>query len=516
MIRRYLRDHRIQTSFDVCIIGSGAMALCLLEELAGRDLEIICIVGGDLTNTPHWQKYTDCELHGTHHGGARSARPRVAGGATTLWGGQALPFQQIDFEKRSWVQMSGWPISFTEVAKYYARARRFLGLPSSFPKDQVEAIQKEVAALLSPKLEVLASEWSPRPNLFRVKRSQLERQQRLTVLRNCHAVKLLPTQNDSPAIQISDGAGSRAVISATVVIIAAGAIENARVLLETERSAAGAISLSHLLGRCFQDHVACNYGVLFPKHPKYMSRALGKRYLRGNKLMPKLHVPEKFQREHCVMNGACHLVPIDGNLGALQQLLVQKKWRMLLCNFSNLARYFAARVVQKREVWWSKAFTIELQVEQEPDVLSRVSLSDDYLDQETHKPVLNWHVSPLTFDTLKAAGDFFVRIFREDGIGDCNRTLDASPVLPIRDVYHMMGTTRMGLNAREGVVDSNCELFNLPNVYVAGASVFPTGSFSNPTLTALALAIRLADRLKARFSPNQKSLAVKSDLAERA
>jgi choline dehydrogenase-like flavoprotein len=66
----------------------------------------------------------------------------------------------------------------------------------------------------------------------------------------------------------------------------------------------------------------------------------------------------------------------------------------------------------------------------------------------------------------------------------------------IRDVYHMMGTTRMATSIASGVVDVNCEVFGFPGVYVAGASVFPTGSFSNPTLTAIALAIRLAEHLK--------------------
>ncbi len=64
---------------------------------------------------------------------------------------------------------------------------------------------------------------------------------------------------------------------------------------------------------------------------------------------------------------------------------------------------------------------------------------------------------------------------------------------------HHMGTTRMAANLRDGVVDPECQVHGIDNLHIAGSSVFPTGGYANPTLTIVALAIRLADRLKARL-----------------
>jgi choline dehydrogenase-like flavoprotein len=65
--------------------------------------------------------------------------------------------------------------------------------------------------------------------------------------------------------------------------------------------------------------------------------------------------------------------------------------------------------------------------------------------------------------------------------------------------FHHLGTTRMAADARRGVVDENCRLHETENLYVAGSSVFPSAGFANPTLTIVALAIRLADHLKHRL-----------------
>jgi choline dehydrogenase-like flavoprotein len=64
------------------------------------------------------------------------------------------------------------------------------------------------------------------------------------------------------------------------------------------------------------------------------------------------------------------------------------------------------------------------------------------------------------------------------------------------DAGHHIGTTRMAHDPTRGVVDKDCRVFGVSNLYIASSAVFPTGGFSNPTLTIVALAIRLADRLR--------------------
>jgi choline dehydrogenase-like flavoprotein len=61
---------------------------------------------------------------------------------------------------------------------------------------------------------------------------------------------------------------------------------------------------------------------------------------------------------------------------------------------------------------------------------------------------------------------------------------------------HHMGTTRMSQDPRLGVVDKDCRVHEVGNLYIAGSSVFPTAGMANPTLTIVALAVRLADHIK--------------------
>ena len=65
---------------------------------------------------------------------------------------------------------------------------------------------------------------------------------------------------------------------------------------------------------------------------------------------------------------------------------------------------------------------------------------------------------------------------------------------------HHLGTTRMASDPKAGVVDADCRVHGVANLYIAGSSVFPTGGCANPTLTIVALALRLADYIKARLA----------------
>jgi choline dehydrogenase-like flavoprotein len=64
--------------------------------------------------------------------------------------------------------------------------------------------------------------------------------------------------------------------------------------------------------------------------------------------------------------------------------------------------------------------------------------------------------------------------------------------------WHHLGTTRMHRDPSRGVVDENCRVHEMSNLYIAGGSVLPTGGYANPSLTIVALSLRLADHLRSR------------------
>jgi choline dehydrogenase-like flavoprotein len=114
---------------------------------------------------------------------------------------------------------------------------------------------------------------------------------------------------------------------------------------------------------------------------------------------------------------------------------------------------------------------------------------------------LDWRITDLEYKTLTEFSRYVAAQFERLGLG---RVRLAGPPdftqrnVPgaARDIFHHMGTTRMSHNARDGVTRPDLRCHDVDNLYVAGPSVFPTGGIANPTFTALALTLRLADHLK--------------------
>jgi choline dehydrogenase-like flavoprotein len=146
-------------------------------------------------------------------------------------------------------------------------------------------------------------------------------------------------------------------------------------------------------------------------------------------------------------------------------------------------------------------FRVGLTCEQEPDPESRIVLSKQTDALGIRRANVRWKLTDLTGRTLRQFAELVREQFRAVGVGD----IDLDPWLDhdsgswrdhIADQYHHIGTARMSESPRQGVVDRNCCLHAVSNLYVAGSAVFPTSGHSNPTLTLLALAMRLADHLR--------------------
>lgn len=149
-------------------------------------------------------------------------------------------------------------------------------------------------------------------------------------------------------------------------------------------------------------------------------------------------------------------------------------------------------------------------IEPAPNKESRITLSDRKDVLGLKKVKLNWQLSPLVQKTLLRGQQIIDEELRKSDIG----YLEIDPILeqggipePISWVWHHMGTTRMDPNPQEGVVDNDCRVHGVRNLFIAGSSVFPTVGTDAPTLTLIALAIRLADHIKSQL---EKELCTKA------
>lgn len=145
--------------------------------------------------------------------------------------------------------------------------------------------------------------------------------------------------------------------------------------------------------------------------------------------------------------------------------------------------------------------------EQLPNAQSRVTLSDRRDALGERAALLDWRLTERDRtawgDGLRLLGDALA----EARLGRLDLVLDEAAALDrLRGGRHQMGTTRMSTDPRHGVVDAECRVHGIANLFIAGSSVFPTGGHANPTLTIVALALRLAERLATHADPPEVRL----------
>ena len=122
------------------------------------------------------------------------------------------------------------------------------------------------------------------------------------------------------------------------------------------------------------------------------------------------------------------------------------------------------------------------------------------------KSILDWRLLPIDTHSIRVLADTFDAELKRTGLGSVEKSewLETDTVDWPIDLaigrhpiggYHHMGTTRMADDPTQGVVDAQCRTHGIENLYIAGSSVFPTSGWANPTLTIVAMTLRLADHL---------------------
>jgi choline dehydrogenase-like flavoprotein len=136
---------------------------------------------------------------------------------------------------------------------------------------------------------------------------------------------------------------------------------------------------------------------------------------------------------------------------------------------------------------------LEIHSEQEPCAESYITLSDKVDALGMRRIKLNWSIPERSIQTIKKMAKLVQSEFEKAGLGRIVLFPWTDNEPKLTDTYHQAGGLRMADNETEGVVDASCKVFGIDNLYVASSAVFPTSSFSNPTMTAMALSIRVAE-----------------------
>lgn len=493
---------------DICIIGAGAAGISIALQWKDSPYKVILLEGGGFEYDDRVQDLLGGKNIGHPYYPNRSSRLHYFGGATMHWGGMCSTFDEIDFEKRDWVENSGWPIKLKDIAAYYPQAHDILDLgPYEWGAKYWQEQNDNNIPLPVDETAIWNKMWhfSP-PTRFGTKyRNDIVNAANIHLYTYANVTDI--EANDSVAgvkqVIVKNYAGKQHTVKAKFYVLACCAIQNSRLLLANNKQAAKGLGNEYdLVGRYFMEHVEIKSGELWLNHVNPLKFY---EQVQGTKVRAELAISAQKQKELQVLNATVSLMPLELSKKSIPAVTVYKeadprKSMDTLIKYSTLdKRNFLERMFSKSIFSSYGLFT---RAEQLPNPNSRVVLSNEKDELGVPRADLNWQLSHIDKKTVFAINKLIAEQVGLAGIGRV-KLKDWLADDNIKDLpdytsggWHHMGTTRMSSDPKTGVVDANCKVHSIGNLYVAGSSCYATGGAVNPTLTVVAISLRLADHLK--------------------
>jgi choline dehydrogenase-like flavoprotein len=485
----------------------GALSVARMLVEAGTD--VILIEAGPVTASARDQPAIETDEIGQPFRIATS-RGLEMGGGTAFWHGVCAPLDESDFQRRLWVPHSGWPISLADLSSHYKMAWSFLCGGDRTKSARLigqEAPQLAAADILENK----AYQFRTAP--FRGKHLLLDwcKQGLVRCITRAAALQLVVKDGTARHLIVGGGQGTFSV-QADTFIIAAGALETPRLLLNSHaRSASGLGNAAWWLGRNLIDHPAAYLSQVVFHEPVASRRFSGSALDGGVKALPGFTIKPEVQHQSELPNHALFIRPgLNGRklpTLALMSFLGLRSIRdvramhlkALLTNGYIRWRVFHHRLNFNRRTRYGDLFFM---TEQLPNPSSRVDLSERKRDRFGY-PVarINWQLGSNDVDCFKKFHDLLMESLERHPAINALRRDDISDWLgSVSSAAHHLGTARMAHSPATGVVDVNLKVFGVNNVWVCDGSVFPTAGSVNPSLTICALGHRLGSHLLSRGS----------------
>jgi choline dehydrogenase-like flavoprotein len=515
---------------DLCIVGSGPAGASIAKEFSGSKVQVLILEGGGIE-----QSVADQALYEVENVGAIRTAPqdrvrnRIIGGTSNLWNGRCASFDEIDFESKAWLPHSGWPINLSDIRPFLERSRKHLAIGPNIYDDR---LWKELG-ISSPRGRIdpafLKSQFwqhsrgegnSREPTRFSGTLAEMDVPNiRLLMHANITHINTSEDGTRVESLEVRTLHGRRVQAKANAIVLACGALENARLLLVSNRLARKGVGNSHdLVGRFLMDHPGCKLGWFDPHRSVPIQSRFGyylldhedgrNVYAFGLKLSPEI------QREEQLLNCAAFLdqaPPTNDSWSALKRLVRpgaeqcrSSRVKDATAVIGDLPRLLgnAYRRVARRQgpILSTDELSLYCLVEQTPDPSSRVTLAEkaDALGMPLLR--IDWRIGELERRSVMRLNELVGLELRRAGFKEAFRNNHLLEDINWRSQFidraHPSGTTRMSDSPKQGVVDQNCMVHEVEGLYVAGSSVFPTAGHANPTLMIVALAIRLADWLK--------------------
>ncbi|MEZ4699968.1 MAG: GMC family oxidoreductase [Rhodothermales bacterium] len=494
---------------DLCIIGAGAAGISMALEWEGAPQRVILLEGGGFDVEYAMQDLYTGESVGQPYFPLQSSRLHYFGGTTGHWGGWSSVYDPQDFEPRDWVPNSGWPIKRAELDPYYARACAYVEVGKrTFDTPAYLAEDPGLVELPLDRSVVWAKMWqlSPPTRFGTVYRDAVVGSKNIHLLTYANVSDIRANENVSQVqeVEIRSHEGKTHRVRARHFVLAGGAIQNARLLLASNRQAPrGLGNDADRVGRYFMEHLEVISARMVLTQPLPMKLYLTQ--FGVSKHFAEMAITAEKQRELRILNGTsavrAQAAPnAAGGVTGFSADAVQnvRDRQSRLSRVQNQANAPAVEEAPRTE------YVMQVRMEQAPNPDSRIMLGDQRDALGMPRVKLDWRIGDLEKRSIRQLHETFAAEIGKAGIGRMQLSdwlLTDEPMWPanLGAGWHHMGTTRMDPDPKQGVVDLHCAVHGIDNLHVAGSAVFPTAGAANPTLTLLAMTLRLSDHLKGMF-----------------
>jgi len=488
---------------DLCIIGAGAAGISLALEFLNTSNKVILLEGGGFEYESQMQDLYKGKTTGQRYFPLESARLHYFGGTTGHWAGFCSPLDPIDFEKRDWVPLSGWPIKRTDLDPYYARAHKNLDLGPYEYQDSYWMAQNPKIDSLPLDHEVVYNkmwQFSPPTRFGEKYKDTIVKAPNIHLYTYANVTNIDANEHASTIQQVTvkNFAGKTHTVKAKKFVLACCSIQNARLLLASNKQAKyGLGNDNDLVGRHFMEHLEIKSAELWltkPEALKLYAWESGK-----TKARAELAISPEKQRELKILNGTASLLPLKI---ARKEPAFIDMWTADTAERKKNMLKFDAEEKKALAESGHDSYQLFTRIEQAPNPDSRVTLDNEVDALGMPRAMLHWVLTPLEKRSIR---EIYKLIGKELAIIDKGRVRLLEYLRDENDNtwpeftgggWHHMGTTRMSDSPKQGVVDANCKVHGINNLFVAGAACYATAGAPNPTLTLVALTIRLADHLK--------------------
>jgi choline dehydrogenase-like flavoprotein len=509
----------------VCIIGAGIAGLLLASRLRSYGMRVVVLESGHKEKSEGVDELNAVIQLAQVYKGAAAGRFRGLGGTSSQWGGQLIPMRPEDMVARPYAGIPAWPIKSEALMRYLPEVEELFCLcGGTYEHDFLQKWGSNGFIRNDPDLSLRLSKVPTfkRRNIAALLTDFIHNDVDTEVWLNSTVSEFELNRETGYLKSVTarhvNGCTLRA--EAKLFVIAAGAIESTRLLLMLDSANNGRVFEDcNALGGYFHDHISVPLAEFIPTHFHRFNYAFGQRFAGSTMRSTRLELTASAQARDKVACAYGHVSMQTSSTSGFAMLreFLQSRQKAggridprLLKKFISQIPYFSAvgfwRFYHKRLYWSHDAiFRLHVVVEQVPYLGNRISLSAKRDALGVPMVAIDWRQRETELQTFRSYLSHFVSFWRKSGLENIARLklfsapggLDENMLLNLcaGDVYHPAGSTRMGTNSREAVVDSDLRVFSLPNLWVASTSTFPSLGTANPTLTLMLLTLRLGDHL---------------------